>query len=433
MLRTIFVVALIIIGAIASFYGSFNALMFYLWVAYFRPESWMWSSFLLTFRLSLLVAIFLLISTLITRVKLKFTWFSGLLSVILIHSLLSAILSFYSQIAISAWISFLQLVVISYLITMLVRSERDLKITLIVISLSLGLEGAKQGWVHLLLHPGSTNNNTHPVLGDNNGVAVGMLMIVPILIALYQTTERKLVKYSFLFLAIGVMYRALSTYSRGGFLAFLVMCAAYWLRSKNKFILALVAVLFFSLIFSALPQTFWDRMDTITASGEDMDDSAAGRIYFWKLAFEMAKSNPVFGVGHSVYREAYSAFDYTGDSIKRSVHSAWFGILAEWGFTGIALFLYVYCYSFFSCIQARNKCKYKQESKPLLFYINGIETSLITAGVGITFLSQQYLEILWHFFALATVCNQIHNAQNATNSKLPENDPENTVFDRTTT
>ena len=366
-------------------------------------------------RLSLFVSLFLLISTLITGIKFRFTLFAGLLSLVVIHSLISAINSNYSDIAISYWIDFIKVIVISYLITMLVKSEKDLRITLIVISLSLGLEGAKQGWAQLILNPGATNNNTHPLLGDNNGVAVGMLMIVPILFALYQTTEKKMIKYGFAFLAIGVIYRAISTYSRGGFLTFLTMCIIFWLRSKNKIKPIIIFVLLVAIIYPVLPQEFWDRMSTIDASEDERDASAAGRVYFWKVAYEMAQKNPVFGVGHNVYREAYVAFQHEDARFaqRRAVHSAWFGILAEWGYPGIILFISFFYYSLFSCAKVRKQCKNNTELKSLLIYCNSIETSLISCSVGITFLSFQYYEILWHFFALAAVINQALIHKNA--------------------
>ena len=409
MWRTIIVVVLIIIGIAASFYGSFNALMFYLWIAYFRPESWIWSNWVTGLNLSLIVGIFLLISTFITNVKFKFTLFAGLLSMVAVHSLTSSLFSDYSNVAFYYWTEFIKVVAISYLITMLVRSEKDFKITLIVISLSLGMEGAKQGWVQLILSPGTVNNNTHASLGDNNDVAVGMLMIVPVLFALYQTAERKLIKYGFAFLAIGVIYRALSTYSRGGFLTFFTMCIIYWFRSQHKIRTLFVVVLISILLLPLFPQKFWDRMDTITASGEEREGSAAGRLYFWKIGFEMAQNYPLFGIGHNAYREAYDAFDNSGGlyGTKRSVHSAWFGIMSEWGFIGFILFLGIYAYCLFLCSQVRSRCKNNPELISFQIYASCIETSLIAAFVGITFLPFQYREILWHFFALAVANQQL--------------------------
>lgn len=415
MLRTIFVIILILIGIIASFYGSFNALMFYLWVSYFRPESWMWSDFLMSLRLSLFVAIFLLVSTIITGVKLRFNMFTGLLFMAAIHSLISTLWSNYSTIVFSDWIDFIKVIIISYLMTMLIQSEKYLKITLIVITLSLGLEGAKQGWAQLILNPGGVNNNTLPGIGDNNHVAIAMLMLVPLLFALYQTTERKLFKYGFAFLAIGVIYRALSTYSRGGFLAFSVMCFIFWLRSKHKVRTLFIIVIISALLLPVFPQQFWDRMNTITVDeGEEREASSASRIYFWKVAWEMAKTSPVFGVGHNAYKQAYDTFDYSKGlyGTGRAVHSTWFAVLSEWGIVGFILFLTIFIYSLSLCAKTRSGCKSNSKLVSLGIFNNSIETSLVTSAVGNTFLSGQYFEMLWHYFALAVVCNQIFNMNN---------------------
>jgi len=423
MLRTIFVISLIIIGLVASFYSSFNALLFYLWIAYFRPESWVWGSYSVLYNLSFFTAIFLLLSTLLTGVKLRFNFFTSMLSLILLHSFLSALMSDYSSVSFSYWIDFFKVIVISYLITILINSEIHLRIALVVISLSLGLEGAKQGLAHIILNPGAVNTNTHPFLGDNNGTAVGMLMLAPVLFALFQTTKQKLFKYGFLFLTIGVVYRALSTYSRGGFLVFLIMCVIFWLRSKHKIRAILIVVFLTALLLPTFPQSFWDRMDSITATSDERDASAASRIYYWELGIEMAKHHPVFGVGHRAYSEAYNNFDHTQGRFgsKREVHSSWFGILSEWGFPGIILFLMIYFYSIYSCIQSRNNCKNNPELRILETYCTSIETSLIAGIGGITFLSYQYSEILWHYFALAVVCKQIVQLHNNSEKEQLQN------------
>jgi len=409
--RIIFVSVLVLIGLGASFHGPLNALLFYIWVAYFRPDVWVENSFLLSLRFSLIVGIILIILVFIKGVKLRFTPFAGLLLLTLIHSLLSTLLSNYSDTI--NWVDFLKVIVVTYLITMLVESEKDLKLVLIVITLSLGLfDGAKLGWTHLILYPGRLIWNKHPSMGDNNYVAVAMLMITPMLIALSQTAERKIIKYGYIFLAIGVIYRALSTYSRGGFLTFLVMCIIFWMRSRYKVRVLLIAVLLAALILPTFPQSFWDRMETIAASSDEQDGSVRGRLYFWGIAWEMAKKNPIFGVGHNSYGKAYLNFDPSHDR-GWTVHSAWFGILSEWGFPGLIIYLSIYLYSLFSCARVRKKCKDRPELRNLVIFSNSIETSLIAAAVGITFLSFQYYEILWNFFGLAVVSHQILQANNA--------------------
>ena len=75
------------------------------------------------------------------------------------------------------------------------------------------------GQVRHILHPGGSNDNILPNLGDNNGVAVGMLMLVAMFTALNNTATTSREKWVCRFFIVGVAYRAISTYSRGGFLA----------------------------------------------------------------------------------------------------------------------------------------------------------------------------------------------------------------------
>lgn len=55
MLRIIFVSSILAIGAVLSLQSAFNALLFYLWIAYFRPEQWVWTKFFLMVPTSLAV------------------------------------------------------------------------------------------------------------------------------------------------------------------------------------------------------------------------------------------------------------------------------------------------------------------------------------------------------------------------------------------
>ena len=43
MLRTIFVFILIVLGIRYSLKGAFYLLLFYLWIAYFRPDAWIFT------------------------------------------------------------------------------------------------------------------------------------------------------------------------------------------------------------------------------------------------------------------------------------------------------------------------------------------------------------------------------------------------------
>ena len=53
MLRTLFVLIVATIGGLAAFRGAFYALLWYFWIAYFRPETWVWNDLISQLRLSL--------------------------------------------------------------------------------------------------------------------------------------------------------------------------------------------------------------------------------------------------------------------------------------------------------------------------------------------------------------------------------------------
>ena len=148
------------------------------------------------------------------------------------------------------------MIVVSILLINIIQTSADLRLIMIVIALSLGFEATKQGWAQLILNPGAANNNPVPFLGDNNLVAVGMAMLIPI-IGVLATTATGWQKRAFQFINVGIIYRAISTYSRGGFLSIGAVGAVWFWRSPHKFKTLAAVVLAAAVILPVLPQPFW--------------------------------------------------------------------------------------------------------------------------------------------------------------------------------
>lgn len=64
-----------------------------------------------------------------------------------------------------------------------------------------------------------------------------------------------------------------------------------------------------------------------------------GRLYAWEAAFKMALDNPITGVGLENFYYNYFFYSPHWDGINHAVHSTWFGVLAETGFVGLAVFI----------------------------------------------------------------------------------------------
>ena len=410
MLRSLLISVLLSIGWVLAFRSALYAAGLYLWIAYFRPESWAWSQTFATLNLSYFAGVFLVVRTLISGVSMRPTWRSALLLLFLVLTLLSTYASVHADYSWPYWQAFAKTIVVSYLLTVIIRTEADFRFILVVIAVSLGYEAGKQGWAQLILNPGDRNINSIPFLGDNNLVAVGMAMLIPLVTALANTSGTWQ-KRAWQFLNVGIVYRAVSTYSRGGFLALGAVAGLSFWRSERKARALTAAVIIALLVLPTLPPRFWDRMSTIAAATneEERDDSQRGRLYFWEVAVAMANDRPLLGIGHSGYEESYDQYDTSDGRYgpRRAVHSAWFGVLAESGYPGLVLFAVIVLSSVWACHRIR-RMAHRNEIPPTLGrYATGIESSILAFMVGGSFVSFHYSEMLWHFFALTIALERV--------------------------
>jgi len=404
MLRLIFVFMIIAFGSFASIFSPFYALLFYLWNAYFRPDEWTYGGLIASLNLSFFIGAYLVLATAFCRPRLRVGLRIGLLALFFADTLLSTVQSEHFYFSWSSWIEFSKVLIVSYVIILLTNDRTRFRYVLLIIGMALGLECAKQGWAQLVLAPGSQNNNSIAFLGDNNGVAVGTMMLVPILSALAQTASTRWEAFGHRFVLIGVFMRGITTYSRGGFLAAAVLGIFSLARSRKKVRAFVGAGVIVVTVLTVMPQAFWDKMNTINASETERDDSAAGRLHFWVIAREMAQAKPLTGIGFNAYNLSFEAYnhpsqygEFTG---ARSVHSIWFGTLAELGYPGFVLFIALFGSSVWSLWSLSRLVKRDPKRQDLRIYANALLTSLVTFAVGGTFLPLQYNEMFWHFMAL---------------------------------
>jgi O-antigen ligase len=98
-----------------------------------------------------------------------------------------------------------------------------------------------------------------------------------------------------------------------------------------------------TIVYLPRPQGYDERVSPITGNQKISDDaSAISRMHFWRTAVEMAKARP-FGVGLWNYAQAYDMFDSSSGQYGRSraVHNSLLEILAETGFGGFAVYVFL--------------------------------------------------------------------------------------------
>jgi O-antigen ligase len=179
-----------------------------------------------------------------------------------------------------------------------------------------------------------------------------------------------------------------------------------------------------AVVFPALPDTFWNRMQTIQTYEEDEDKSALGRWHFWAVALEMAKAKPFLGVGYQGYNPSYNDYDFSYGEYgrNRSVHSSIFATLAELGYLGAILFVLILFCAFRSCRRIRKLAKDRSALWELGQSAFALEASLIVFLVGGGFVIFQYNEMLWHYIGLTIALEEIATQRilDTLPSKLPQ-------------
>ena len=140
-------------------------------------------------------------------------------------------------------------------------------------------------------------------------------------------------KKLFFFAAFGLCaWGAVYSYSRGAWMALALGIVIYgFIKSRTL----VVAMLGFLLIAPAvLPASIMDRAEMTQSGGGKMDESAASRLDFWKLAWDYFLDHPLTGIG-------YHAFHHVNPA-GLDTHNMYVKQMAELGIFGIALFMALY-------------------------------------------------------------------------------------------
>ena len=202
------------------------------------------------------------------------------------------------------------------------------------------------------------------MIDDNSGLYEGSIIstvsiaILPVLVFLFRNgtlypPEWKARAY-ILALGFACMLMPVGTQARTGLIC-IALFALLCLRDTKRRLLYMGCIAGAALIVAPLlPQSFTARMQTI--QGYQGDASASTRIAVWKWTWGYARDHPLGG-GFEAYRQNKLTLNLTstkaeGDGVEvaertqafdqgRAFHSAYFEMLGEQGFPGLAMWLLV--------------------------------------------------------------------------------------------
>jgi O-antigen ligase len=200
-------------------------------------------------------------------------------------------------------------------------------------------------------------------IGDPNFFAQIMVVLIPIALERYLHEKKTVLRLIALWTMGVSVLTVLFTYSRGGFLAMVIGVLILFSVYPPKRI-QVPFVFFLIVIFvSYLPANYVDRLSTLseifkpTGTSRLEERSLQGRLSENLAAWEMIKSNPVFGVGLNSYKYLFPLYSKKQGlalvATEREAHNMFLEVAAETGVVGFSVFAFLLFFCYRTLINAR--------------------------------------------------------------------------------
>lgn len=243
--------------------------------------------------------------------------------------------------------------------------------------------------------------------GDQNEFAAVLLVLIPISIAQFYTSNTRFYKILFASYFVILLIGLVLTYSRGGFLAFalmLVLAMFKFVSGKNRVKILAIAIpciiIGFAVLYFTVADQFISRMETlkILESRESVRTEGSLNLryyYYFELAPQIFAEHPIFGVG---YRDFISHNIY-----KQISHNTYLEVLTGTGLLGFIPFMTILFLTWKELrkvggIIARNK-----DQLYIKIYANSLELGFLGFLVAGCFISADIDKILWISITLSAV------------------------------
>ena len=388
-------------------HAAFIAITLYLMLEYVKPEQAYPIFGILPFlRIAWMVALFAAFAD--KQARISSAPFNWLLPLFLLHCLISAFLAYRSDYSFDKFSIIALWVLMYFLISAIVTTERRLYLFLIAYLLSnfkmsqfgfftwakrgfgfasWGLTGA--GWFH--------NSGE---LGLEMSMFFAYTLCLALFLRHHWTGWRKWVMYFMPFTAAACV---IASSSRGAIVGSVAVLFYLSLFSRRKIRAWLSSVLVVGLAYFVMPPQFLARFQT---AGQDA--TSLSRIFYWSKAKEMMRTHPWFGVGYynwiPYYKDHY--FDPTLYWRVEEAHNTFWQMGAELGYTGLGLFIIMIVVSFFMNWKSERACR-----RPGFEFLRAFAMGMNAAGIGLVFasmfLTSFFMPNYWIHFALTVALQNV--------------------------
>lgn len=418
-MRDVLIVLIFSAGAIMTLRQPYFGILLWTWVGIMNPHRLSWG-----FAYSLPLAAMAAGLTLFAmtygkpRPSYPFTTPSKLLLAFVTWTGITTIFAIHVELSFELFIRAFKTLFMTLLALALIQEKKHVMGLLWVVVGSLAFFGIKGG-AFTIATGGSYRVWGPPesLIFGNNELAVALIMTVPLLYFLSLQVTKTWQRWGFYLSMLLCSAAALGSQSRGAFLAIMAMVGALSWKSKHRLRITLIMIALVPFALAALPESWWDRMETIQTYQDDA--SAMGRIIAWKLAWNIAIDR-ITGAGFATStRFIYDLYSPIPGAQILVAHSIYFQILGDHGFIG----LFIYLAMWFTTYRMAGNLRKLTENRPDILWIRElgrmIQVSLIGFFVGGAFLSLAYWDVPFYILALVVSLDRLARKPPETTTPAP--------------
>lgn len=307
------------------------------------------------------------------------------------------------------WLFVIKIHAMLFVTMMLLRGRQQIDRLIWVIVISIGFYGVKGGIWTLATGGGMRVWGPRGMLEDNNGLAVGLVIIFPLMYYLYNTSRSRWIRSGLIVSMLFTAFSILGSQSRGALLALLAMGLALGLKSKRPIGFTLVMATLVGLAVGFMPESWFQRMDTI--QNYAAETSAMSRLYTWQTLWNVAVARPLVGAGFaadnamifSIYAPADQFYEVFQDRIWVA-HSIYFQALGEHGFPGLILFVLLWAWIWRAAGRIAKQAEQMNDLRdwvPML--MRACQVSVLGFCAGGAFLSLMNLDLPYYLLAIVAL------------------------------
>ncbi len=400
-MRDIFIFSAIICIVLATLRKPQIGILGWLWLSIMNPHK---ESFSWIYNLPILdiIAGATLISVVINFKQAKKADFHPIAVILLIFYIwicLSTIFAVSYNLSFPRWVDHSKTMLFVMLMMLFLNSRHWIISAIWVFIFSVGYTGVKGGIFTIISGGGARIwGAPNTAWGDNNGVSLAMLMVIPLMFAMKGLLDKKILRFGIYGSSFLSFICILGTQSRGGLVGIMGSGLVYFARTKHKIIIGSLILVGAISVLAFMPTSWKDRMQTIQTY--EQDHSASTRILQWKYAIQLASESPILGNGfHARYYQPYYQKYMAGIDVNRSAHSIYFQVLEEHGYVGIFMYLLLMITAIISANLVSKKSEDREDLKwasTILFYaqfsIVGFAFNGLTINVG-------YIDLYYYILA----------------------------------